>query len=240
MTMTAILLILAGQSLSAPPPALAAPPKTTPAIYALVFADKCPKMMPSSREKQMVYEAARCRGDREVLDTVLRADTVSRLKVVEKQKENPDPKTARKWLEKNLRVESLEDTGVLRISFMEGSPKERVAIVNAVAEAYVQLSKERIRQGVELHIAGEAKICEDLREELRKTQLELAKLNGAKAKDANEGEAIAQRRNDLARFVARWKNDIQYHEKYLRKWQDYFGKPHYILLELAEEPPESK
>jgi hypothetical protein len=232
--MTSMLLLLVGQTLAAPalaPDAPDVPPKTPPSIYALVFAAKRPAKEQSGRGQQMPYEAAHCRS---VLDTVLRADTVSRLTVVRKQK------NARTWLEKNLRVDSLDDTGVLRISLAEGSPAEQVAIVNAVAKAYHQEATDRIRRSHEDVIAHDAKTCAIIREKVRVTELQLMKLNGVKVKDDDEGERIIERRNGLARSVGRWKEIIEDLEAKIREDREYLRKPPVIILESAELPPEAK
>ena len=231
--MMSMFLLLASQTLAAPEPAPAAPPKTSPSIYALVFVEKLAAPQRCGRKDQMVYEASWC-GHSDAHGVERYEETVSRLKVVQKQKD------AWPWLEKNLRVESLEDTGVLRISFADGSPREQVALVNAVAKSYVRAANERIRQRYEGCIANWSKTCAECSQSVAHWEPELVKLNGIKAKDELEGERIFDQRNVLARDIARYKERIDELEPLIREAREYLRKPHFILLESAELPPESK
>lgn len=231
--MMSMFLLLASQTLSAPEPAPAAPPKTSPSIYALVFVEKLADPRRWGRKDQMVYEATWC-GHLDARGVVGYDKTVSRLKVVQKQKD------AWPWFEKNLRVESLEDTGVLRISFGDGSPAEQVAIVNTVAKTYVRLANDRIRERYEASVAGSSKLCNELKADVARFEAELLKLNGVEPRNKYEGEKIFNLRNELARDIARYKRKIEALEPHIRKEREYLRKPLYILLELAELPPESK
>jgi len=239
--MISMLLVLAGQTLAAPPAAPASPPNKPPSIYALVFVAKRPAWETrSSRKDQLVDEAAWVRYFSDVNYAVLRADTVSRLKVVEKLKKDGGRREARNWLREFLRVESLEDTGVLRISFAAGSPREQVVIANAVAKAYIQMAGDFRRERYESIIADCSKECANAKVAIRGAELEIAKLDGMIAKDMNEAERIARNRNTLTERITFMKEKIEKRQPEIRKRQEALRNPHSILLELAEMPPESK
>ena len=231
--MMSMFLLLASQTLAAPEPAPAAPPKTSPSIYALVFVEKLAAPQRCGRKDQMVYEATWC-GHLDARGVERYEETVSRLKVVQKQKD------AWPWLEKNLRVESLEDTGVLRISFGDGSPAEQVAIVNTIAKTYVRAANNRIRERYERRIGDSSRSCNEFKTDVALYEAELLKLNGVKPRNKYEGKQIFDRRNDLERDIARVKKRIEALEPRIREEREYLRKPLYILLELAELPPESK
>jgi hypothetical protein len=71
-----------------------------------------------------------------VLNAVLKQPKVQRLEVLKKV---PDPLA---WLEDKLEGTFLEDTELLLISFRgaDGSPEERATLVNAVADAYMEVA----------------------------------------------------------------------------------------------------
>lgn len=238
--MMTMFLIIVGQTVAAPQSASPKPTKKPPSIYALVFVARRPAWEVRNRRKeQMVVEAAWARYHHEVNAVVLRADAVSRLKIVEKLKELP-PTEPREWLRENLRVESLEDTGVLRISLEAGSPTEQVVIVNAAAKAYIRVASENRRERYEYCIARDSKHCAHARMAILNAEWGILKLCWKVAMNQTEAERLARRRNGLTRSIAFLKERIEKTEAQILKMQEALRNRHYILLELAELPSESK
>jgi RNA polymerase sigma factor (sigma-70 family) len=110
-----------------------------------------------------------------------------------------------RWLEKHLRVEVLDDTGVLRVSVGEGGEEERAALANAVARAYVgeavaaEEKRKQWRQKVleeRLHLIKVS--MNDRRRELDRLREELG-ASSRSLKQQFDGEDLAERRKELQR-----------------------------------------
>jgi hypothetical protein len=114
------------------------------------------------------------------------------------------------WLAKNLKVENLDGTGVLRIYLAVGSRREQALLVNAIVDAHIRLEvhpkKEHLEKTIEM-------IQKDLKTE---TKL-LATAKGENKKRIEQ--AIIQIKDNLKRS-----------EEEIRTLPR--------LLELADEPPE--
>jgi hypothetical protein len=231
--MSSLFLLLAAQSVAAPVPHRAAPVKEAPTIYALVYVERRVKMDRewSNRKDQMIYEMAHFL---DAFNAVLKAGSVSDLSVVRKQKD------ARAWLEKNIRVESLQDTGVLRVSLAEGLPAEQVAIVNAVAKAYVKEATERERLYRERQIADLRKRCDGFRESLRIAGDRLAAMNGYKVADEDQWRAITEVRNRRAKWIRDRNEALKATENTIDELRKHLRKPFAIVLESAEFSPKWK
>lgn len=232
--MMQLLLMLTSQTLAGTAPISTTPSKKSPSIYALVFVEKRPGLQEiSCRNRHMKYEAAHCtHGDASV--GILRTDSISRLTVVRKQKDAP------RWLREHIRVDSLEDTGVLRIWLAAGTPEEQVVIVNAVAKAYVDEANERTRKWYEVDIDTKSKDCAEFRKKVAYYEAELLKLSGVQGKDKCQGERLFERRKDLGQELGDYKQRIEKLELLIREDREYLRKPRCVLLELAELPPEPK
>jgi RNA polymerase sigma factor (sigma-70 family) len=137
----------AGQTPGSPaaePPAAGGPPAAKQAADL----DVCALLLIEEREPQLLADVQRPTAaggnvaafrrtqvvllkSRLVLQAALRRRGVAELAVV-KQKAD-----LLAWLERNLRADLIDNTGVLRVSVAEGGAAERAALANAVAEAYV-------------------------------------------------------------------------------------------------------
>jgi hypothetical protein len=56
------------------------------------------------------------------------------------------------WMQRNLKIEYLDDTGVIRIGLIAGSPLEQALLVNAVARAYLKDIVRRDREDFEMRL----------------------------------------------------------------------------------------
>jgi hypothetical protein len=90
---------------------------------------------------------------------------------------NLAPMASIAWLEKDLQVDFVGKSGILRIGLSSGDPKERVAVVNAVAHAYLdevtQLFRKKQDNDLEKLKGLAGRLTDDLRrrrEELRELQ----------------------------------------------------------------------
>lgn len=225
--MMSILLLVGVQIYAAPAPK-AAQVNRTPSIYALVYVGKQPKWCP--RELHQRGQIAHFNND-EVRKAALADHSVAGLKVVKEQKD------AREWLKKNLRVESLQRTNVLRISFTDGSPNEQAAIINAVAKAYHDLVIERQRDQLLKRIYEDGvKELTKFHEKVSSLEKEIAELNGKKAKDEHEAREIARSQKTLSGLIAIWKRAIKEIEDSIRKFEEQRRNLSVFLIEEAEAP----
>jgi RNA polymerase sigma factor (sigma-70 family) len=140
---------------AAPAPAGApapAKPQPRPDVYALLLIeDSEPRLLPdarhpvpprsdpaSYRKTQTAYLLSRS-----IHRSALKRDEVKRLAIVERK---TDPEL---WFGDNIETTFLNNSGVLRVSFGEGSPEERAVLINALVAAYmddVVYAEQRERQ----------------------------------------------------------------------------------------------
>ncbi len=103
------------------------------------------------------------------------------------------------WLKKYLHTESLDQTGVIRITFNNGCPKTRATLVNVIVNAYMQenVLPERKRLAIAIHsmkngLESEKRI-NDTRTRMRKEKLDLQE------KDASLLDRVAREKIGMAR-----------------------------------------
>jgi hypothetical protein len=118
----------------------AAKKESPPGVFALLFVERHPPKVlddgqkapadPADPERYRRTQLALLRT-RAVLIRALRDPAIAKLPVVQQQ---ADPVA---WLQKHLRAEYPDDTGVLRVSVSAGTPKEQAALANAVTSAYL-------------------------------------------------------------------------------------------------------
>jgi hypothetical protein len=86
---------------------------------------------------------------------------------------NPDPIA---WLEKNLQVDFVGKSGILRIALSNGDPKERAAVVNAVASAYLDQFSQMYRHKQDKDLEKLRHLYEKFGDDARKRREELRDL----------------------------------------------------------------
>src|SRR3954447_8871011 len=71
-----------------------------------------------------------------LLSRTLADPCVARLTLIQSHRQ-PLP-----WLEQNLKIETGPQTGLMLVSFREGTPREQAVVINALVDALGQLVKE--------------------------------------------------------------------------------------------------
>jgi uncharacterized protein involved in exopolysaccharide biosynthesis len=168
----------------------------------------------------------------------LRADSVAELEIVKERKRARAwfTEDGPAWLKKYLHGESLEGTDVVRISFSYGSPKDQVAVINAVAKAYHDLVIQRQRKRLREDISEGRKTLAEKRRELDSLEKQLAALNDHKGKDDNEARNLARQRTGLAHLMAHKREQIKEIEASIRFGENRLQNMSVFFLEPAEVP----
>jgi RNA polymerase sigma factor (sigma-70 family) len=121
-------------------PTAPAKPVTEPDVYALLLIeDSEPQLLPDGRHSMptrsdpSVYRRTQAimLKSHSTLESALKREKVKRLGFV---KEKAEPV---RWLVRNVETTFVDNTGVLRVSFGEGSPEERAVLINAIVAAYM-------------------------------------------------------------------------------------------------------
>ncbi len=211
---TGLLALRAGaQGPEAPAPrsavAEAPPAGDLPAARKAADPDICALLLIEEREPQLLSDAQRpnpAGGDaavfrrtqvvllksRPVLQAALRVRGVADLTIAKQQ---ADPAA---WLEKNLDVALIDNTGVVRVRVTEGSAAERAALANAVADAYLEEvvgAEARQKQERREHLHKLRQVYEDSLRQKRKSLHEMGVVLGASRSLRQEFD-----REDLAGF----------------------------------------
>jgi hypothetical protein len=80
------------------------------------------------------------------------------------------------WLKKNLRLERVKDTNLVRVSFQDGSPEEQATIVNVVVDYYLKHDVASTRDSLTQSLKGTRDRYAALRRAGKVTEEELAKV----------------------------------------------------------------
>jgi hypothetical protein len=112
--------------------------KKKPEIYALIYV---------GIGRNHPYNAKRISGALQQLPrhfafAAAREPKVQDLPIVKDKEKNLGRRGRDEWADSKTRVANLEGTAVLRVWFTDGTPKEQVVLVNAIASAYVKLQQE--------------------------------------------------------------------------------------------------
>jgi hypothetical protein len=107
----------------------AAPAAKSPSVYALL--DKQRRWGEPELEKVRSNHVAVLKS-RGTVNLVIRGPEVTGLAVAREQSD------FRSWLEQHLRVELLDNTGIIRVWVDGGLPSEQAVLVNAVTKAYLE------------------------------------------------------------------------------------------------------
>jgi hypothetical protein len=110
-----------------------------------------------------------------------------------------------KWLEKNVRIGFMENSEIMRISFAAGEPEQRIAIVQAVADAYLVAVRKREEAKAEFELKTLQQLVKNFQDRLKhkKEERELLR-NGF-------GQENHQIKRDLVRdqIAAIWRERLQ-------------------------------
>jgi hypothetical protein len=203
-------------------------------MYALVYVGKPPASIP--RGWHLRTQIGRL--DNGVLNAVLRADSVAELEIVkERQRARAWFKEdGPAWLKKYLHVESLEGTDVVRISFSYGSPKDQVAVINAVAKAYLDVLIDRERKSLRVAIASAKKNRAESLRLISSRQDDIAAIQKEKIEDERDAERIGKAVQCCRREIAREQNVVKMLDGSIRQSEERLRKPSIFLIEPAEVP----
>lgn len=221
--MSMLLLLTAETVVASKPPAEMG--QSVPSVYALVYVGKVPKG--GSREGHIVFWKAHFR-EYAIYNAALHEESVADLKVVKRQE------SAWTWLEKNLRVESLEKTSVLRVSFAEGTPKEQETIANAIVKGYLRFMTDRARKNITENITLLGQVHIDHGKKIGLVEAKLVELNKLNPDNESEARRIADHRQATGRFLAVLKKEAKEIEARIAELREQLRKPPFFCLEWAE------
>lgn len=197
-----VLISLALGPLSKDSRAVPAPKPKPPS--ALLFIPKIPNL---AHHRRYQINMLRCSV---VLRTALNSLKAADMPSLKKQ---DDPAG---WLSRNLKVESLDGTTVLRLTVTVGSRREQALLVNAIARAYFKVEVPEQRQRAE-------QALKESQDELESMQTLLAKLR-----------SHADKR--IQRIAQGFEDDVREIKANIKLIEAAIQNPP-LLLELAEVPP---